>query len=70
MVSLGKNRRGRVSRFSMGSLNNVGGLWGVGNGNLLQYSCGESMDRGAWWATVSEVTESDTISVQFSSVAQ
>ena len=26
---------------------------GVGNGNRLQYSCLEnSMDRGAWWATV------------------
>ena len=26
---------------------------GVGNGNLLQYSCLESsMGRGAWWATV------------------
>ena len=26
---------------------------GVGNGNLLQYSCLEnSMDRGTWWATV------------------
>ena len=26
---------------------------GVGSGNLLQYSCLEnSMDRGAWWATV------------------
>ena len=26
---------------------------GEGNGNLLQYSCLEnSMDRGAWWATV------------------
>ena len=25
---------------------------GVGNGNLLQYSCLEnSMDRGAWWAS-------------------
>ena len=24
-----------------------------GNGNSLQYSClGNSMDRGAWWATV------------------
>ena len=32
---------------------------GVGNGNLLQYSCLESsMDRGAWW--VHRVTESDT----------
>ena len=26
---------------------------GVGNGNLLQYSCLENpIDRGAWWATV------------------
>ena len=25
---------------------------GGGNGNLIQYSClGNSMDRGAWWAT-------------------
>ena len=29
-----------------------------GNGNLLQYSCLEnSMDRGAWWATVHRVTK-------------
>ena len=32
---------------------------GEGNGNLLQYSCLEnSMDRGAWWATVHGVTKS------------
>ena len=31
---------------------------GVGNGNLLQYSCLEnSMGRGAWWATVHGVTK-------------
>ena len=36
-------------------------LPGEGNGNLLQYSCLEKpMDRGAWWATVHGVTESDT----------
>ena len=33
---------------------------GGGNGNLLQCSCLENpMDRGAWWATVHGVTESD-----------
>ena len=33
---------------------------GEGHGNPLQYSCLEKpMDRGAWWATVLRVTESD-----------
>ena len=32
-----------------------------GNGNPLQHSCLEnSMDRGAWWATVHGVAESQT----------
>ena len=32
-----------------------------GNGFSLQYSCRENpMARGAWWATVHGVTESDT----------
>ena len=32
---------------------------GEGNGYPLLYSClGNPMDRGAWWATVHEVTES------------
>jgi len=31
---------------------------GEGNGNPVQYSCLEnSMDRGAWWATVHGVTK-------------
>ena len=35
---------------------------GVGNGNPLQYSCLEnSMDRGAWRATVHGVTQSWTL---------
>ena len=34
---------------------------GVGSGNLLQYSCLEnSVDRGAWWATVHGITKSQT----------
>ena len=34
---------------------------GGGNGNPLQHSClGNSMDRGAWWATVHGVTRSRT----------
>ena len=36
-------------------------LPGGGNGNSLQYSCLENpMDRGAWRATVHEVTKSRT----------
>ena len=32
---------------------------GEENGNPLQYSClGNSMDRGAWWATVHGVARS------------
>ena len=35
--------------------------FGEGNGNPLQSSCLENpMDRGAWWATVSGVAESQT----------
>ena len=34
---------------------------GEGNGNPLQYSCLEnSMNGGAWWATVHGVTKSQT----------
>ena len=36
-----------------GSIPGLGKYPGVGNGNPLQYSCLEnSMDRGAWWATI------------------
>ena len=36
----------------------TGRFLGEGNGNVLQYSCLEnSMDRGAWWATVKGVAE-------------
>ena len=34
---------------------------GEGSGNPLQYSCLEdSMDRGAWWATVHGVAKNQT----------
>ena len=45
----------------LGSIPGSGRSSGKGNGNPLQYSCLESsMDRGAWWATVHGVTESQT----------
>ena len=38
----------------------LGRVPGVGNGNLLWYSClKNSVDRGAWGATVHGVTESE-----------
>ena len=44
-----------------GSIPGSGRSPGGGNGNPLQYSCLENpMDRGAWWATVHGVTESQT----------
>ena len=34
---------------------------GEGNGNPFQYSClGNSVDRGAWWATIHGVVKSRT----------
>ena len=44
-----------------GSIPGLGRPLEEGHGNPLQYSCLENpMDRGAWWATVHEVTESGT----------
>ena len=45
----------------MGLIPGLGRSPGGGNGKPLQYSClKNSMDRGAWWATVHGVTELDT----------
>ena len=45
----------------MGSIPGSGRFLGERNGKPLQYSCLESlMDRGAWWATVHGVIESQT----------
>ena len=39
-------------------------FYGEGNGNLLQYSYLENpMDRGAWWAIVHTVSESNMTEV-------
>ena len=44
-----------------GSIPGSGRSLGEGNGNPLQYSCLEnSMDGGAWWATVHGVAKSRT----------
>ena len=55
---------GKESAFDVGDLCLILGLGrppGVGNGYPLQYPCLEnSMDRGAWWATVLGVAKSWT----------
>ena len=46
----------------MGLISGLGRSHSGGNGNSLQYSCLEnSMDRGAWWATVHGVEKSQTL---------
>ena len=45
----------------VGSIPGSGRSPGIGKGNPLQYSCLEnSIDRGAWWATVHGVLKSWT----------
>ena len=44
-----------------GSVPGLGRFPGEGNGTPLQYSCLEnSMERGAWWATVHGIAKSRT----------
>ena len=44
----------------VGSIPGSGRSPGEGKGNPLQYSClGNPMDKGAWWATVHVIAESD-----------
>ena len=54
---------GEASAYNVGDLGLIPGSGrspGEGNSNPLQYSCLENpMDRGAWWAAVYEVAESD-----------
>jgi len=52
----------KESAYNAGDLGLISGLErspGEGDNYLLQYSCLEnSMDRGAWWATVHGVSQS------------
>ena len=52
---------------NIGDMSLISGLGrspGEGNGNPLQYSyLGNPMDRGAWWATVHGVADSDMTSL-------
>ena len=52
-----------------GSIPGLGRAPGEGNGHQLQYSCLEnSMDGGAWWATVHGVAKSWTRLSDFTSL--
>ena len=55
---------GKESDCNAGDLGSISGLRrspGKADGYSLQYSCLENtVDRGAWWATVHSVTESWT----------
>ena len=63
---------GKASAYNAGDLGLIPGLGrssGEGNGNPLQYSCLEnSMDQGAWWATVRGVAKSLTRLSNFTSL--
>ena len=58
----GKEPAYQCSRYKrLGSIPGSGRTPGRRNGNPLQYSClGNSLDRGAWHATVHGVTKSCT----------
>ena len=64
---------GKASACNAGDPGSIPGLGrspGEGNGNPLQYSCLEnSMDWGAWWATVHRVAKSQTRLSDFTFIA-
>ena len=58
---------GRVVKILFSNIGDMSSIPGLGrspregNGNPLQYSCLENpMNRGAWWATVSETAKTQT----------
>ena len=55
----GSNGKESANAGDLGLIPGSGRFPGEGNGNPLQYFCPENlMDRGAWWATVYGVTQS------------
>ena len=64
----------KASACNVGDLDSIPGLGrspGEGNGNPLQYSCLEnSMDGGAWWATVHGIAKSRIRLSDFTSLLQ
>ena len=62
MVLVVKNLRANAGdERDVGLIPVLGRFCGGGNGNPLQYSClKNSVDRGAWLATVHGAAESDT----------
>ena len=62
----------KASACNVGDLDSIPGLGGSpgeGNGNPLQYSCLEnSMDGGAWWATVHGIAKSQIRLSDFTSL--
>ena len=58
LLSIGSQSRTHLKRLSMHA------CIGEGNGNPLQYSCLENpRERGAWWAAIYVVTQSDMTEV-------
>ena len=61
LPSLLRSKESAHNAGDIGSISGLGRFPGGEPGNILQYSGLENpLDRGAWWATVHEITESDT----------
>ena len=59
-VGMAQAKESACSVGVLGSILGLGRCPGEGNGYPFQYSCpGNPMNRGAWWATVHTVAESD-----------
>ena len=55
------NKEHTCDAGDLGLIPGLGRSLGEGNGCPLQYSCLENpMDRRAWWATVHEISKSQT----------